>query len=208
MPGMHDQFFFEGNSRERSVAAASTLRALFAIALLFFQVACSSSIAMAPPLPTPTNSAYQLAAGDEVKISIYGFDPLGGTYLVNDQGGISLPLAGQVTVSGKSIAEAEAAIASVLVERQVAINPSVNVQIVKYRPFFVLGEVQRPGSYPYMPGMSLLNAVSIAGGYTFRADRKTYGISRTIDGKVVKGSADEETIVQPGDTVIVYEAWF
>jgi protein involved in polysaccharide export with SLBB domain len=195
------------STRPSSLTAA--LRILLAACLLLFQTACASagggSSTNLPPLKT---TAYQLGTGDEVKIAVYGFDPLSGTYVINDQGAISLPLAGSIALANKTVAEAEAAVAAVLVERQVAVNPSVSIQVIKYRPFYVLGEVQKPGSYSYQPGLSVLQAISVAGGYTFRADRKAYGISRTVDGRVVKSKVDEATLVQPGDTVIVYEAWF
>jgi polysaccharide biosynthesis/export protein len=186
----------------------AVLRALLGAVLVIFLAGCGSSIASTPSLPVAKSAAYQLGTGDEVKIAVYGFDPLSGTYIVKDQGAVSLPLAGSVSVAGMSLAEAEAAVAATLIERQVAVNPSVSAQVVKYRPFFVLGEVQKPGSYSFQPGMTVLQAISIAGGYTFRADRKAYGISRTVNGAAVKGRADEATQVQPGDTVIVYEAWF
>ena len=166
-------------------ALTTALRSLLVAVMLIFQTGCASSIASAPSLPVASSSAYQLGSGDEVKIAIYGFDPLSGAYVVNDQGAVSLPLAGSVSVAGKTLAEAEAALAAKLVERQVAVNPSVSIQVVKYRPFFVLGEVQKPGAYSFQPGMSVLQAISIAGGYTFRADRKAYGISRTANGVVV-----------------------
>lgn len=190
----------------RGVTAA--IRAVLVAFLLLFQVACAPSIASAPSLPAASGSAYRLGTGDEVRITVYGFDPLGGAYIVNDQGAVSLPLAGSIALAGKTLAEAEATVAATLVEKQVAVSPSVSVQVLKYRPFFVLGEVQKPGSYSYQPGMSVLQAISIAGGYTFRAERKTYGINRTVNGAVVKGKVDEAAQIQPGDTVIVYEAWF
>ena len=71
-----------------------------------------------------------------------------------------------------------------------------------------MGEVQRPGQYPYVPGMSVLTAVSIAGGYTFRANTKKAEVQRPSAGGVTKGSAKPDTVVQPGDTVNIPEAWF
>lgn len=130
------------------------------------------------------------------------------TYIVSDEGAVSLPILGTVAVSGKSTAQAEKQIADALLARQLAVQPNVSVQIVKYRPFFILGEVKNPGAYAYVPGMSVLTAISIAGGHTFRANRKTYGISRTANGSIVKGKAVETTPLLPGDTVIIYEAWF
>jgi polysaccharide biosynthesis/export protein len=183
-------------------------RSIFAVLLLLLVWGCGSPITSAPVLPSTAAGSYQLGSGDEVRISVYGFDSLANTYLVNDEGAVSLPILGTVPVSGKSTAQAEQQIADALVARQLAVQPNVSVQIVKYRPFFILGEVQKPGSYAYVPGMSVLTAISIAGGHTFRANRKTYGISRTVNGSITKGKAMETTPVQPGDTVIIYEAWF
>src|SRR3546814_190974 len=92
--------------------------------------------------------------------------------------------------------------------RDVIKDPSVSAQVLKYRPFFILGEVQRPGQYAYVPGMSVLTAVSIAGGYTFRADSKSASITRNEGDKIIKGQATPQTPVMPGDTVFVPEDWF
>jgi polysaccharide export outer membrane protein len=92
--------------------------------------------------------------------------------------------------------------------RELAVKPSVSAQVQKYRPFFILGEVQRPGQYPYVPGMSVLTAVSIAGGYTFRAETQYAAITRQNGEKIIKGRARQQTPVLPGDTIYVYEDWF
>ena len=186
-----------------------TIRSIFAVLLLMFVCACGAPISSAPALPSTIAGAYQLGSGDEVRISVYGFDVMASTsYVVSDEGAVSLPILGSVSVSGKSTTQAEKQIADALVARQLAVQPNVSVQIVKYRPFFILGEVKNPGSYAYIPGMSVLTAISIAGGHTFRANRKTYGISRTANGSIIKGKAMETTPLLPGDTVIIYEAWF
>ena len=91
---------------------------------------------------------------------------------------------------------------------ELAVNASVNVQIEEYRPFFIMGEVKRPGAYPYVPGMTVLTAITVAGGHTFRADTKAYGINRTENGAIIKGKGTDDTQILPGDTVIVHEAWF
>jgi polysaccharide export outer membrane protein len=84
----------------------------------------------------------------------------------------------------------------------------VNVQPVKLRPFFILGEVRSPGQYAYSPGMSVLSAVSSAGGFTFRADQRSIVVRRTQNGSTVKGRADDTTPILPGDTIKVLEKWF
>jgi polysaccharide biosynthesis/export protein len=184
-----------------------SFRTIVAVFLLLFQAACSSVGSLAP-VPPNQASAYQLGPGDEVRVVVNGFDAMNNNYVVGDDGTISLPMLGPVPIGNRSAPEAERLIANQLVQGQLAVNPSVSVQILKYRPFFILGEVQKPGQYPYVPGMSVLTAVSIAGGHTFRANKKTYGISRNVSGRAIKGKASETTPVQPGDTVIVYEAWF
>lgn len=169
---------------------------------------CSTPETGLPPIGNVGPAAYQLGAGDEIRISVFGLDSLTNTYVVGDAGTISLPLINEIPVKGKSTQELESAIAASLRERDVVKDPSVSVQIQKYRPFFILGEVQRPGQYAYVPGMSVLTAVSIAGGYTFRANAKAASITRNAGDKVVKGSADPQTLVMPGDTVFVPEDWF
>jgi polysaccharide biosynthesis/export protein len=184
------------------------IRTILAAFLIMLQAACASSSGSLEALPDSAGGAYKLGPGDEVRVFVQGFDSLTNTYVVSDEGKISLPLLGSTPVSGQSTVELERAVAQEMVRRELAVNPSVSIQVLKYRPFFILGEVQRPGQYPYVPGMSVLTAISIAGGHTFRADKKEYGISRNVDGTPVKGKAAETTVVQPGDTVIVYEAWF
>ena len=87
-------------------------------------------------------------------------------------------------------------------------QPTVSVQPVKLRPFYVLGEVKSPGEYQYRAGMSVLAAVSAAGGYTFRAQQGNVGVTRMVDGRQVEGRASEREMIQPGDTIRIYEKWF
>ncbi|WP_157218497.1 polysaccharide biosynthesis/export family protein [Flavisphingomonas formosensis] len=157
-----------------------------------------------PMLPAVGTSAYQLGPGDELRIHVSGLDALNNTYFVDDTGRIAVPMLPPVTVSGKTVREAEAAIADQIRSRQLVLNPEVSAQVQAYRPFFIAGEVQRPGQYPYVPGMSLMTAVSIAGGYTFRANTKTATITRAN----VKGRASQETQIQPGDVIVIRESWF
>jgi polysaccharide export outer membrane protein len=185
-----------------------TRRALFIAAGLSMLTACASPAANLPPIPNMSQTAYLLGAGDEVRISVFGLDALNNTYVVGDAGTISLPLVNEIPAKGKTTQELEALIASSLRDKDVVKNPSVSAQVLKYRPFFILGEVQRPGQYPYVPGMSVLTAVSIAGGYTFRANAKAASITRNEGEKVLKGSATPQTPVMPGDTILVPEDWF
>lgn len=175
---------------------------------LMLGLGVASTTAVAAPIPPVSMTPYRLGAGDEIRVTVFGLDALTNTYAIGDEGTISLPLLPAVQVMSKTVPEVEAAIAEAIRARDLVRQPSVSVQVQKYRPFFILGEVQKPGSYPYVPGMSVLTAVSIAGGYTFRADKKKAKISRPMNGQLVKGSASPQTPVVPGDTVMIDEAWF
>ena len=171
---------------------------------LFMVSGCASSSATMDPLTAEAAAPYKLGAGDEVRVTVYGMDQLTNTYAVSDTGTISLPLLTPIPVQGRTVDEAATAIADNLRTKELVNAPSVSAQVIKYRPFFILGEVQRPGQYPYAPGMTVLTAVSVAGGYTFRAEKKSASITRGT----AKGRADPSTAIQPGDTIQINESWF
>ncbi|KKW93670.1 MULTISPECIES: polysaccharide biosynthesis/export family protein [Sphingobium] len=181
------------------------------LGLFAVTAACSggpSGLASLPPAPTV---AYRLGAGDEVRVAIPGLtaeDPGSSSYTINDRGQISLPILGDVDASGKTVPELQLSIAQQLTQRQLLNAPTVSVQPVRLRPFYVLGEVKSPGEYQYRAGMSVLAAVSVAGGYTFRAEQGNVAITRMVDGRQVVGRASERDMIQPGDTVRIYEKWF
>lgn len=173
-----------------------------------FIAAVPSSGAVAnAPLPNLTTSApaaYHLGPGDQIRVSVVGLDSMANTYLVDDTGTIALPMIAPVQLNGKTIREAEAAIADGILANKLVISPRVSVQIVAYRPFYISGEVQHPGQYAYVPGMSVLTAVSIAGGYTFRARQRSAIVTRAS----AKAQATQDTPVLPGDIIVVPESWF
>lgn len=165
---------------------------------------CASAPGHLAPLTATPPGPYLLAAGDELRIAVFGVTAINNSYTVDDSGMIALPLLEPITISGMSVREAEAAIADRLRTRNIVLDPKVSAQIQTYRPFYISGEVQRPGQYPCAPGMSLARAVAIAGGFTFRADSKHATVSRVA----AKGLAVPETPILPGDVVVVPEAWF
>ncbi|RJF93645.1 polysaccharide biosynthesis/export family protein [Sphingomonas cavernae] len=177
-------------------------------AALFGLQGCATPASELPKMYEITDTAYRLGAGDEVRITVYGMDQMTNTYVVGDGGTISLPLLETMPVEGKTPAEVEKAIADAILAKQLVLQPSVSAQVQKYRPFYILGEVQKPGQYPYAPGLSVTSAVSIAGGFTFRADKTQFAIQRKSGQKMVKGQVGPDAPVLPGDTVTVYESWF
>ena len=149
---------------------------------------------------------YRLGSGDEIRITVFGHTDLSGEFVVGSDGTISFPLVGQVAVDKNTMRELEEAIANKLRPDYLK-NPSVNVEVLNYRPFYILGEVNSPGSYPYVSGMKVINAVALGGGYTYRAKTSRVVIDRAGD-ESRRIEATPETTVYPGDIIRVPERFF
>lgn len=150
---------------------------------------------------------YVLGTGDRIKLTVYGEADLSGEYEVGSTGIVALPLIGDVRVAGQPIRFFEQAVRKKLAEGYLR-DPRVSAQVINYRPFFILGEVSKPGSYPYVNGMTVINAVALAGGYTYRADKSGATITRAHDPEKKDTPAVEEAIVAPGDIIRVPERFF
>lgn len=160
------------------------------------------------PLPPLASTEYQLDAGDKIRLNVFGLDAMNNEYVVGDSGYLSLPMVQGVSVSGLTAREVEQAIARKLAEGQILREPSVNVQVITSRPFYVLGEVRNPGEYAYRPGMTVQSAVAMAGGFTYRAATKQVVVTRRINGRDVMGAATQTTPITAGDRIRVAEKWF
>jgi protein involved in polysaccharide export with SLBB domain len=156
------------------------------------------------PVQAAEISAYRLGAGDKLRVTVFDEKDLSGIFDVNDQGNIALPLIGPVRVGGRTISEVEDDITT-LYGKDYLKNPRVNVEVLNYRPFFILGEVRAPNSYPYVVGMTVLNAVALAGGYTPRADTGGIVIKRANAPSAGEQRIDENAVVLPGDIIRVPE---
>ena len=152
-------------------------------------------------------SAYHLDAGDRVRVIVFGQTDLSNTYIVDQAGNLSMPLIGTLPARGRSTAEIEKDIAQRLRKGYVR-NPDVSVEIDRYRPFFVMGEVTAAGQYPYVPGMTVQQAVAIAGGFTPRANLRAVQVTRSVDGQVASALLPLGDAVLPGDTLYVRERHF
>jgi polysaccharide export outer membrane protein len=161
----------------------------------------------APQIHAQNTAAYQLGVGDKIHIIVYDEPDLTGDFDVNDQGIVSLPLIGQVHVAGMSLSEAQ----DVITQKYGAnylVNPRVNVQILNYRPFYVIGEVKNPGSYPYVSGMTVLNAVALAGGYTPRGNENNIVVKHADDPAAQEQKIGENDPVKPGDIIRINQKLF
>lgn len=169
-----------------------------------------SSCASAPRFPEigPDDNSYLLDAGDEVRVVVFNQETLSDTYVIGESGRISMPLIGAVHTRGMTAEGLEQRIGKRLAEGYLT-NPHVRVEVVKYRPFYILGEVQAPGEYPYSPGLTVMAAVALGGGFTYRADDDDLRVTRRLaNGEVVKGRASPRTAVLPGDIIHVGERIF
>ena len=157
-----------------------------------------------PAAANPATAGYRLGAGDKIRVTVFGEPYLSGEFNVNANGTVSLPLIEPVPVAGLMLDEAGA-----LIQQKLAAgfmeDPKVSVDILSYRPFFILGEVNDPGSFPYIADMTVLHAVAIAGGFTPRAAKKKIFIQRGLQSDI---PAQNNTPVQPGDIITVEERFF
>jgi len=150
---------------------------------------------------------YTLDSGDKLRIMVFGQDALSNNYTVDAQGAVSLPLIGAVGARGLTTSQLGGAVAGRLRSGYVR-DPSVTVEIDTYRPFFVLGEVTYPGQYPYVPNMTVENAIAIAGGFTPRAFKDKATITRKVQGIPTRMTWPLRYPLRPGDTIEVSERWF
>ena len=153
------------------------------------------------------SAPYELAAGDRLRVIVFGQDSLSNSYSVNGSGNISMPLIGDVPVQGQSTAQLIRTIEGRLRNGFIR-EPRVSVEVEAYRPFFVLGEVTTAGQFPYVNGMTVQNAIAIAGGFSARAAQTGADLTRVISGQLVTAPVPLTQAVRPGDTITVRERFF
>jgi polysaccharide export outer membrane protein len=153
------------------------------------------------------SGAYMLGPTDRVRLKVYGEPDITGEYEVDANGNVSIPLAGQIKAAGMTTKQLERNITSALAKGIVR-DPRVNVEMVAYRPFYILGEVKKSGEYPYRVGLTVLDAVATAGGYTYRANEGKVYLRRS--GSTVEEiyPMDAPVLIYPGDNVRVPERYF
>lgn len=150
---------------------------------------------------------YRLGPGDRIKLTVFGHEDLSGEFEVDAAGNLSLPLIQLVPASGSTLPELERAITEKLKPDYLK-NPRISAEILNYRPFFILGEVEQPGSYPYVAGTTLIRAVAMAGGYTYRAKKSKVVIRRGEENGTQQITASPDTVILPGDVIEVPERFF
>lgn len=152
------------------------------------------------------DAAYVLGAGDKLRLIVYGEPDLSGEFDVTGTGKVSLPLIGQVQAAGLTLDQFEKEVSDKLSQGYLT-SPKVSAEVLNYRPFYIIGEVDKPGQYPYTSDMTVLNAVAVAGGFTYRANTDTVYITRGKGGET-QYQASQQVKVLPGDIVRVPERFF
>lgn len=182
-------------------------RWLIILPLICASAACAPTVTygtMSAPLP---EAPYSLGAGDRLRITVFNQPTLSGSYNVDAAGMITLPLVGATKATGRTPAQIKATLEARL-RKEYLREPNVSVEIEAYRPFFIFGEVTNSGQYPYVAGMTVEQAIAIAGGYSPRGFRGNAELARRDGETVVRANVPLTTLVRPGDTVFVKERWF
>jgi polysaccharide export outer membrane protein len=160
-----------------------------------------------PGVPANPYGAYRLDSGDRVRVIVFGQDNLSRVYSVDGSGSVALPLIGPIRARGLTTFQLSTDIAAEL-RRKYIKDPKVSVEVETYRPFFILGEVHKPGGYPYINGMTVEAAVAVAEGYTERAKKRMVRLTRRFGGVNSTVMVPTDYPVQPGDTIYVLERFF
>lgn len=178
------------------------------VALLFALAACAGAEVqeIAPP-QTPTIAEYRLQSGDRISVTVYGHPNLSADADIANDGNVELPLIGKVEARGKTTLELHTDITQ-RIDRDYVINPKVAIVVARYQPFYVLGEINSPGSFEFVSGLTMRKAVAQAGGFTRRAAQGSVQLTRrTEHGQTVR-DVSLDTVVFPGDVIEIKRRWF
>lgn len=203
--------------RERLVGARSRnlLRPAIVVGAISVVMTILAGCTSAPPAPGVQAAAYTapqnytIGPGDRLKVTVFAEPDLSGEFQVAGDGTLSLPLAGETQAAGLTADGVRQRIAGQLASGGFVRDPNVAVEVVGYRPFNVFGEVRDAGQYEYRPGMTVRDAIAMAGGYSYRADRSRVFIEKSGAGQEVKVPIGGTALyVQPGDSIRIPERFF
>jgi polysaccharide export outer membrane protein len=155
-----------------------------------------------------TGLEYKLGPGDKLRVTVFGEDNLSGEFTVSNNGGVALPLVGEVRAGGLTPVLFQQEVQTKLAANGMVRSPKVSVDVLTYRPFYILGEINKPGQYPYAIGMTVTKAVATAGGFTYRANDRVVYLTREGSVREVPVSVTAATWIGPGDTIRVGERSF
>jgi protein involved in polysaccharide export with SLBB domain len=194
--------------QQRSSSAGLTLHFLFFVfAIASISAGLSVQVSAQTPPSATSAESYILGPNDRIRLKVYGESDITGEYEINNSGQVSIPLAGHIKAAGATTRQLEKAIAAALAKGIVR-DPRVNVEIAQYRPYYILGEVKKSGEYPYRHGLTVLDAVASAGGFTYRANENKVLLRRSGAGAEETLPLDAPVPVFPGDNIRIPERYF
>jgi polysaccharide export outer membrane protein len=185
----------------------STLRAL--ACAMVVAIGFGGAVDAAPSVASPAfgGADYHLGTGDKVRVTVFGEADLSGEFQVDATGLVRLPMIGQVKAGGLTAHDLETSITAALADGYIN-DPRVAVEITTYRPFYIVGEVVKPGEYPYANGMTASSAVAVAGGFTPKAVESVIYVRHQGDNAEQRLAATDATLVRPGDVIRVESTAF
>jgi len=182
--------------------------ALAAVFTLLAVAACEPNAGKFDPIEKPAKApVLTLSPGDTIRVTVFGEDKLSGVFQIDDDGFVSLPLAGTVKAAGLTKIGLERLLTQKLTGDYLT-DPKITVEITAFRPFYILGEVEKPGQYNYSTGLNVISAMALAGGATYRASATTVYVQRGGKGEFKKYPLTPEVMIYPGDLVRVPERYF
>jgi protein involved in polysaccharide export with SLBB domain len=191
---------------------AKSIVCSFILAVALQVSGCSSNVtavteAEQQALSAAAEAAPRLQAGEKIRVNVFGEESLSGSYDIDPSGYVSLPLAGTVKAAGLTQTELEKVLSQKF-RTEYLRNPKVTVTISSFRPFYILGEVEKPGEYPYKSGLNVLSALALAGGPTYRASRSTILIQNPGEAKMREYPMSSSVPILPGALIRVPERYF
>jgi protein involved in polysaccharide export with SLBB domain len=194
----------------------TVLASLAALLCLLGSPALAQMAPPAPPMSAPasagpqsivTDSGYTLGSGDKVLVIVFGEPGLSGEFFVSSTGKVSFPLIGDVPAATLTVQAFQQELENGLRQGYLK-EPRVSVEVLTYRPYYILGEVNKPGEYPYASGLTVMNAVATAGGFTYRAQTKKVFLRKNNETSERAYPLNAEVKVSPGDTIRIAERLF
>jgi polysaccharide export outer membrane protein len=198
--------------RKRCGGRPNLFRCIAAAGLAVIVTGCAASRPMGGSVEAimaarEAAQTYRLAAGDKLHVAVFNEDNLSGDFVVGPDGRVALPLAGPVQAAGLTLPQFQQAVTARLKDGVVQ-NPSVAVTASDLRPYYILGEVNKPGKYSYTPELTVMNAVATAEGFTYRADKNMVYVRHAADSGEREMPLTATTAVLPGDTIRIEQRYF
>lgn len=192
-----------------------TINILGIILSVFLLVGCESvgpltgqtNTSESATAPATDRGEYRFGIADQLRVTIFGEPELSGEFVIDGQGRVSMPLIGEVSALGQTLRSFQADVQARYANGYLR-EPSLSVEVLNFRPFYILGEVNRPGEYPYGNGLTVLNAIATAEGYTYRANKRVVLIKSADEAEERRVDLTPTLRIYPGDTIRVLERLF